>query len=277
MKGIITPAIMLLLLASSLEGQICRPGAGSNEAKTLALLSVPIAFGPASAPATNRGFELGVEGTYLPKVDAATATATICRPGKGPEHTDFLFALPRPRISVPLPGRLALQASWIPPIRLAGVKANLFAFSLARVFARRDGLVAAIRTHAAVGSIRAPITCDQGSLADPVSECFRGTLSDDKYSPNVYGADVSVGLAGGTFRPYVGGGYNRLQPRFQVNFRNQFGSVDRTRVEVDLNRAVMFAGASWQFRDRLAATGEVYAAPADAVTARLVLRAALGP
>jgi hypothetical protein len=264
----------LLVLAGSLQAQVCRPGTGSNEANTLATLSVPLAFAGARAPGTSSGFEIGAEGTYLPKVDPATATATICRPGKGPEHTNFLFALPRPRVGVPLPGGLELEASWIPPIRVAGVKANLFGFSLAKGVVH-NGLAAAIRAHATVGSIRAPITCDHDALADPVSECFRGTLSDDKYSPNVYGADISVGLAGGAFRPYVGGGYNRLQPRFEVNFRNQFGSVDSTRVVVNLNRAVIFGGASWR-RDRLEVTAEVYAAPADATTARLVLREGIG-
>jgi hypothetical protein len=43
-----------------------------------------------------------------------------------------------------------------------------------------------------------------------------------------------------------------------------------------LNRAVFFGGASWQMLDRIDLTGEVYAAPADAVTARLVLRGRLG-
>lgn len=277
MRATISLGVMILVLTGSLEAQLCRPGPGSNEAKTLALLSVPLAFGAGIDPGTTPGLEAGFEGTYLPKIDPATATATVCRPGKGPEHTDFLPALPRPRISLPLPGGLALQASWIPPIRLAGVKANLFGFSLAKVFLRRDGLAAAIRAHAVLGSLRAAITCDQDALADPVSECFRGTLSDDKYSPGVYGVDVSVGFGSGALRPYLGGGYNRLEPRLQVNFRNQFGSVDNTRVEVSLNRAVMFGGASWYFHDRLAVTGEVYAAPADAVTARLILRAAVGP
>jgi hypothetical protein len=212
----------------------------------------------------------------LPKVESATATPTVCRPGKGPEHTDFLFALPRPRIGLPLPGGLALEASWIPPIRIAGVKANLFAFSLAKAFGLRHGLAAAIRAHAAVGSVRAPITCDQNALADPVSECFRGTLSDDRYSPNVYGADVSLGFGGRALRPYLGGGYNRLESRFQVNFRNQFGSVDSTRVNVSLNRMVVFGGASWQLREQLTVTGELYAAPADAITARIILREAIG-
>ena len=272
MSRAIIPALLLLALAGPLEAQVCRPGSGSNEAKTLALQSVPIAFSAATAPETNQRIEFGFEGSYLPKIDAATATPTICRPGKGPEHTDFLFALPRPRLSLPLPGGFALQASWIPPVRVNGVKANLFGFSLSKVFSLRDDVAAAVGAHATVGSIRAPITCDQDALGDPTSECFRGTRSDDEYSPNIYGADLSVGFGRGAFRPYVGGGYNRLDPRFQVNFRNQFGSVDRTRVEVGLNRAVLFGGASWQLQDRLGLTGEVYAAPSDAVTARVVLR-----
>jgi hypothetical protein len=267
------------LAAPPLAAQVCRPSTSSNEAKTLAIFSVPLAFGPATAPEILPGLRVGLEGAYLPKVDRATATPTICRPGKGPENTDLLFAVPRPRISLPLPFGLALQASWIPPVRLAGVKANLFGFSLGKSFGRLDGLVAAIRAHGTFGSIRGPITCDDAELGDPTSECFQGTRSDDRYSPNIFGADFSLGwtMAGGRLRPYVGGGYNRLEPRFQVNFTNQFGAVDSTRVEVNLNRGVVFGGATWQLTDRLGVAAEVYAVPADAVTARLVLRTAIGP
>jgi hypothetical protein len=84
-------------------------------------------------------------------------------------------------------------------------------------------------------------------------------------------------MLGGRLRPYLGGGYNRLEPRFQVNFTNQFGNLDSTRVEVNLDRAVLFGGATWQLVDRLTATTEVYAAPADAVTVRVAIRAAIGP
>jgi hypothetical protein len=139
--------------------------------------------------------------------------------------------------------------------------------------------VAAIRAHGTFGSIRGPITCDDAALGEPTSECFQGTRSDDKYSPNIFGADFSLGwtMAGGRLRPYLGGGYNRLEPRFQVNFTNQFGVVDSTRIEVNLNRGVVFGGATWQLADRFGVTAEVYAAPADAVTARLVVRRAIGP
>jgi len=267
-------------LAAPLAAQsVCRPSASSNEAKTLAIFSVPLAFGPATAPEILPGLWVGLEGSYLPKVDPATATPTICRPGEGPLNTDLLFALPRPRIGLPLPLGLALQASWIPPVRVAGAKANLFGFSLGKSFGRLDGLVAAIRAHGTFGSIRGPITCDHAALADPTSECFQGTRSDDKYSPNIFGADFSLGwrMVGGRLRPYVGGGYNRLQPRFQVNLTDQFGRLDSTRIEVNLNRGVVFGGATWQLADRLGVAAEVYAVPADAVTARLVVRTAIGP
>ena len=277
---IATFALVASALAAPLAAQsVCLPGASSNEAKTLAIFSVPLAFSPATAPELLPGLQAGLEGAYLPKVGPATATPTICRPGQGPLNTDLLFALPRPRIGLPMPFGFALQASWIPPVRVAGAKANLFGFSLGKSFGRLDGLVAAIRVHGTFGSIHGPITCDDAALADATSECFRGTRSDDKYSPNIFGTDFSLGwtMAGGRLRPYLGGGYNRLEPRFQVNFTNQFGVLDSTRIEVNLNRGVVFGGATWQLADRLGVTAEVYAVPADAVTARLVVRTAIGP
>jgi len=257
----------------------CHPGAGSNEAKTLASFAVPLAFARGGAPDLYPGLTAGVEIAYLPKVDDATATPTICRPGKGPENTDLLFALPRPRIGLPLPFGLALQASWVPPVRVRGVKANLFGLSVEKAFGRLDGLVAALRVHATFGSIRAPVTCDDQALEDPTSECFGGTRSDDRVSPNIMGVDFAVGgpLAAGRLRPYAGLGYNRLQPRFRVNFTNQFGDLDDTQVAVDLDRLIMFGGATWQATQRVGVTGELYAATADAVTGRVVVRTAVGP
>jgi hypothetical protein len=257
----------------------CFPGPESNEAKTMATFAVPLAFSRGSAPDLFPGFTAGVELAYLPKVSDATATPTTCRPGKGPEHTDLLFAVPRPRIGMPLPFGLSLQASWIPPIRVNGVKANLFGVSVEKAFGRLDGLVAAIRAHATFGSVRAPVTCDDEALLDATSECFGGTRSDDRLSPNIMGLDVAVGgsLAGGRLRPYGGAGYNRLQPRFQVNFTDQFGELDDRRVEVDLDRLVLFGGATWQVAERLGLTGELYAAPSDAVTGRVIVRTAVGP
>jgi hypothetical protein len=93
------------------------------------------------------------------------------------------------------------------------------------------------------------------------------------------GIDLAVGgpVAEGRLRPYGGIGYNRLQPRFQVDYTNQVGELDDRRVEVDLDRFVLFGGATWQTADRLSLTGELYAVPADAITARVIVGTAVGP
>jgi hypothetical protein len=277
-SGFVGLVLLALAPIQRLTAQVCRPPASSNEAKTFAIFSVPLAFGPVDAPALHQRFQVGLEAAYLPKIAPATATPTICQPGKGPESTDLLFAVPRPRIGIPLPLGLALEASWIPPVRVAGVKANLFGVSLAKPF-ELGSLTGSVRAHSTFGSIHAPITCDRAALSDRTSECFNGTLSDDQFSPNIFGADLSVGktMFDGKLRPYVGGGYNRLEPRLQVNFTNQFGFTDRTRVVVNLNRLALFGGATWQMAGRFAATTEIYSTPADAVTVRLAFRATVGP
>jgi hypothetical protein len=272
--------LALLALPPRLAAQYdaCRPGAGSNEAKTLAMFSLPLAFSPVAAPGGPQRFTLGVEASRVPSVDPATATPTICRPGKGPENTDLLPALGRLRVGLPLPLGFAVEGSWIPPLRVNGVKSDLFGFALSKQLGHPNGFAAALRAHATFGSVHAPVTCDADALTDPASECFHGMISDDHYSPNIMGIDASIGwaTAGGRLRPYLGSGYNRMEPRFHVNFTNQFGQTDRTEVEVNLDRLVLFGGAAWQLTSQLNVTGEIYAAPADGATARFVIRRALG-
>jgi hypothetical protein len=277
--GVVLLALVLGWSSSGAAQGDCFPGPGSNEAKTMAIFAVPLAFSRGGAPDLLSGFKAELEIAYLPTVSDAIATPTICRPGKGPEHTDLLFALPRPRIDMPLPFGLALQASWVPPVRVKGVKANLFGISVEKAFGRLGGFVAAIRAHASFGSVRAPTTCDDAALDDPGSECFGGTRSDDRLRPNILGLELAAGgsLAEGRLRPYAGAGYNRLRPRFQVDFTNQFGERDNRRVEVDLDRLVLFGGATWELTERLGLTGELYAAPADAITGRVIIRTAIGP
>lgn len=275
-----TTLLATLLAVRSLAAQSrCLPGAESNEAQTMALLSVPLAFSRAGAPEVLPGIRAGLEAAYVPHVGDATATPTICRPGKGPEDVNRLPFLPRPRISLPLPFGLSLEASWVPPIRVNGVKANLFGLAVGRTFGRLDGPVVGLRAHATFGSVRAPVTCPDEALSDPGSECFGGTRSDDKFLPNIVGADLAASwpMAGGRLLPYAGGGYSLLHPRFQVNFTNRFDQVDHQRVEVNLDRLALFGGITWRATPVMGISGEVYAVPADAVTVRVVVRRALIP
>ena len=86
---------------------------------------------------------------------------------------------------------------------------------------------------------------------EPVFEfaCHEGNYA----VPNILGAAVTIGIpmAHGRLRPYAGTGYNRLHPRFQVHFINQFGNLDDRRVEVDLQRLAVFGGAQGAHNDHL--------------------------
>jgi hypothetical protein len=272
--------LTLLLCPVGLAGQgICRPAADSHEAQMLAAYSVPIAYAYAGAgPLSPGAARLTLEGTYLPDIDEDLRTATFCRPGKGPEHTDFLFAYPRPRAQLGLPDGFRVEASWIPPVRLNHVKSNLVGLSLERgVPLGSRGAELDLRAHATFGVVRAPITCDDAELADPTSECFQGTRSDDHYHPNIFGLEALYGwsLGEGRVRPFIGAGVNVIHPRFQANFINSGGSLEVTRIVVNMTRGVMLAGATWVPSHGLGLTGEIYAIPGDAVTGRVALSYAM--
>ena len=265
----------LLLAPGSLIAQAdCFPGTTSNEARTFAILSVPIAFTGVRAPVGSpRGVSLGVEVANLPAVDRATATPTVCRPGKGPENTNPIPVVVRPRLSAAVHGFL-LEASWIPPVRVSGVKANLLSLAIAKPFALATNWALGLRAEGVLGSLRAPIVCDDIAVKDPTSECSGGGVSDDRWQPGVFGVEAVVGGGGGKIRPHFGVGFTYLRPRFQVNFTNAQGQTDSRKVEVDLYRTALFGGVTIPL-GALRLTGEAYATLGDALIGRLVLRAPL--
>jgi hypothetical protein len=168
--------------------------------------------------------------------------------------------------------------SWIPPVRANGVRANVLGLALGGRIPL-GSMTLGLRGHATVGLIRAPVTCDTDALSDPTSECFNGTRSDDRFHPNIFGADATLGfpLAGGRLHPYFGAGVNLLHPRFQVNYTNSQGSTDNRKIEVNLARGVAFAGMSWAPGARWELAGELSVSPADAVSGRLAVRRSLLP
>lgn len=269
MRGLCVVGLLLHPALLGAQG-LCLPPTSSNEAKTMAILSVPVAFTAARAPAMpQRSWSIGLDVASLPRVDDDIARPTFCRPGKGPENTDPIPVVVRPRVAVALAG-FVLEGAWTPPITVGGVRANLFGVAVARPVRLADGVVLGVRAHAVFGGLNAPITCDEDALDDSGSECFRGTLSDDRWNPGVRGIEAVVGV-GSRIRPYAGIGYSWLRPRFQVDFTNAVGDRDQRRVEVDLERVALMAGVTAPMAG-VEVTAEGYATVGDAVTARLVVR-----
>jgi hypothetical protein len=234
-------ALTLGVAALPAQTTVCLPAADSHEANTFAILSVPVAITGSRALAAAHGVSIGVEVASLLTVDADDATPTSCRPGKGPENAHPIAAIVRPRLAVAVHG-LVFEASWIPPVTVNEVKANLLGLAIARPFALAPGVYLGLRLHAVFGSLNAPVTCDDAALRDPSSECFGGTRSNDSWQPGVFGAEAVIGAGRGKVRPYAGVGYTMLRPRFQVDFTNAAGSTDNTQVNVNLERVALFGG-----------------------------------
>lgn len=256
------------------QEDVCRPSTTSHEAKTFAILSVPIAFSGGVAPSLPHGIVFGIEAASIPTVDTISAMPTACRPGKGPENANPVPGVLRPRISIAVSGFI-VEASWIPPITVKGVKANLFGLAVERPIVLPKGWILGVRVHAVLGALHAPVVCDQDAVLDSTSECDRGAISNDRWAPNIHGVEAVLATPPGPIRLHGGFGFSRLQPRFQVDFTNSAGSRDRRKVEVNLQRAAVLGGVTYQV-GRFDLTAEGYATFVDAVAVRFVLRTPLG-
>jgi hypothetical protein len=272
-----TPCLLLgaLLVAAPLAAQSdCSPSSSSREADLFAHFSVPLAFSTAQAPWVYRpgSVQIGVEGTLVPDASARLRTPSKCRPTAGAENWNVASFLVRPRIGFALGDGVLLEMSWLPPVKVNDIKPNLWSFALSRtVPMNTSGAMFVGRLHTTLGSVRAPITCPASAKLDAASPCFGGTTSNDKFSPNIFGVELGMAwpLAQGKLRPYLGGGYNILHPRFQVAYRDSLGTLNDQKTRVNLSRWTLFGGATLEPVSGFMLSGEAYTAPSDQLTARV--------
>ncbi|MEO8029682.1 MAG: hypothetical protein ABJC74_08505 [Gemmatimonadota bacterium] len=255
---------------------VCKPDKNSNEVKLFGHYMVPIAFDAAEAPAPYRlaSIRLGLEATYVPDLSAADRTPTVCQPGQGPLNTNQENVLFRPRLLLSGQRGLFIELSWIPPVRVNGVKSNLVSFAIGRSTQTGKNGLARLRLFGVLGSVKGAFTCSAGDVASPTnSECFNSQVSNDKLKPTMFGGDFSVArtMAGGRFIPYLGLGISFLRPRFQVSHVTADSTTDNTKIEANMTRFTAHGGFSFVPSPRLLISAEAYAAPADAITGRVML------
>lgn len=278
-------ALGALLLAAPLAAQgTCKPGPDSREADLFGHFAAPLAFSAGRGPWLYQPgtILIGLEGTYLPDASDRIATPTTCRPDKNrPENVNILSAYPRPRIAFALPDGVLLEASWTPPVRVKTVKPNLWSFALSRtVPVNKNGTMFTGRAHATIGHIYAPFTCGSTQVKDSTNTvCFNGKVSNDRYSPNIFGVELGLGWAWahGRVRPFLGAGYNIIHPRFQVDFTNSADVTDRQKVEVNLSRFVGSGGVTLVPTQSFTLSAEAYASPSDLITGRVMATLEIGP
>ena len=278
------PALVIVVSFCALHqaGAQCKVGTNSNEGKLLAFYTAPIVFSMATAPEVMRpgSVRIGAEGEYIPKPNPAIEQTGACFTQKS-EKTSLSPVFGRPRITVGGPLGFALEAAYLPPITIARARPNLFSFGISQAHHFVAGPVTIgttlmFRVHGTFGNVKGAITCPRSSLQQsaPSSPCYGTTPSKDTFHPDMFGGEISAGIAPGSggLSFYAGAGANRIDPHFQVGFTDANGNVDVTKVELasPLVRATVFGGATAIVRQIFDVGAQIYSVPSDATLFRLM-------
>lgn len=284
----IAPATALVALLFPLTAAAQYGGGGTraleehtlsdNEGRLLAYYSALLTYSPVGAPITARpwAFEVGLEGGYVPRLSEQQRTAGRDKP----ETTNLLAVLPRPRAAIWLPGGLRVEGSWIPPISMSDVTANLVSVAAAYPVHATGALTLTPRVSYTGGRIRGPITCNK-DLGNTTNQAFtiyyalvcHSLESDDHFEPRQWAGELS--LTGpqwrGMFVPYGGLGVQHEDTRFDIGVRNADGSrdLDHPILELHTTRGYGFAGATWTAARLVRISGELFYAPGSVFTVRL--------
>ncbi len=279
MRSFAAFAAMIVLAANGASAQ-CKVSIGSNEGKLLAFYVAPLVFAPAVSPGQMRtgAVRVGFEAEYLPKPSSEIQRTGKCFLQKS-EHTSISPVFGRPRITVGLPSGFAVEASYLPPIKIADAKPNMGSVAISRdqhfeTSTALGDLDVMGRAHATFGNVKGPITCPKSSLqtTDASKPCYGTTPSNDTFHPGMFGAEVVAGAypRRGPLLYYAGAGANRIDPHFQVGFTDGTGHVDQTQVQLEtpVTRVALLAGVTSKTTSRLDYGLQVYSVPADATTFR---------
>jgi len=209
--------------------------------------------------------EVGFELDWIPQLGKAERRVGF----NGIKEEDLnkapIFA--RPRLTIGLPWKLALTLSYLPPIRIFGVKPNLFAFALERPIYESKPWTFGIRAYGQLGEVEGAYTCpddvaehESGSPQNPFG-CEKE--SSDTATLRYGGIELS-----GSYRieqargltPYLAVAGNFLDTRFQVDAIT-FGFHDRRRLEAGTWTFSATAGVIYPLTDRLSLNVGLFYSP----------------
>ena len=247
------------------------------EGRLIGYYSAALFFSPLGAPERARSWALdaGLEVTYIPELSKSQRTAFQDKP----EATNLAPILPRPRVAVVLPGALHAQLSWVPPMRVFDVEANLVSVAITRAL-EPGGFTIAPRFVATWGKVRGSITCFEDLIRGTESESVYYTQicnsrnSDDHFKPQHFALEVlaSRAISRLPFLPYAGIGVLREKTIFDIGVQRTDGSRDPDHpiLELRATRPYGFLGGTVNAWRATRFTGELFYAPGSLFTARVV-------
>ena len=173
----------------------------------------------------------------------------------------------RPRLTIGLPWRFSLLLSYLPPIKLFGVKPNLFAFALERPIYERQPWTVGLRVYGQIGEVEGAYTCPSDVAKYPPGSpqnlfgCEK--KSSDTATLRYGGLELSGAYRIETLRgltPYLAVTGNLLDTRFQVDALT-FGFHDRRRLTAETWTFSMSGGVVYPLTNRLSVSVGLFYSP----------------
>src|SRR5690606_2234956 len=239
--------------------------------------SSALTFSPVNAPRdrTRGALEVGLELGYVPRLDAEQRQV-----GDKPESTNLAPVFPRPRVTYAITDRLAIEGSWLPPVEVFDVKANVVSLALSWTSPRRGALRFSPRLAGTIGSVEGAITCFEDlATRSPDLAVYYGTIcygreSRDDFRPRHALAELTVGWERDEARvvPYAGLGARGDWTRFDIGVIRPDGTIepDHPILELRTVRPYGVLGATLRAASRMRGSAELLYAPGSIVTVRLM-------
>ena len=246
------------------------------EGRLIGYYSAALLFSPLGTPERLRtwAFDAGLEIGYIPELSQEQRTAFQDKP----EATNLAPVLVRPRVTLRLPAAVHTELSWVPPLQVFDVEANLFSIALSRPF-EPNGLTVVPRVLATWGTVRGSITCYEDMLHGTQSEAVyftevcHGRTSEDEFKPRHFSAEVLLSRAVSRlpFLPYAGIGVLWEKTEFDIGVIKPDGSrdLDHPILELDATRPYGYVGGTVEAWRSTRFTGELFYAPGSLFTARV--------
>jgi len=185
------------------------------------------------------------------------------------EDLNKLPVLARPRVLVGLPAGFAAELSWVPPVEVSGVEANLLAAAVERPLLDTPTWSLGLRAYGQLGEVKGDFTCPSEAAAHPPGSDGNPygceAPSKDTSTLDYWGVAVTSGRrvgANGELHFALGASSNDLE--FQVDAIT-YGFHDRTHLLTDGWTYWLAAGAGWALSDKVWLGGELFYSPLEVV------------
>lgn len=271
-----TVALLATLPVTSLAQRVLERHSFSDpEGRLLAFYSAAMAFSPAGTAPDESRFSVSLEVSHVPSLNEAQRRPSIDKP----ESTNLAPFFPRPRGALRI-GSWTAEASWIPPMRVFDVEANLVSAAIVAPSLKVGTFSIAPRAWGTYGRVRGSMTCSTQTMLGHGADLelyyatvCHGRESDDWFEPRMVAGEgiisKSLGANGGRVYAVLGARVDRT--RFDIGVLTQEGARDADHPILQLRTARPHGalGASFRVRRGVLAGGELFYAPGSILTARV--------